>query len=186
MDAERSFRNSNGGGPASRPPFSSVLLTIITGPLNSGKTTYLSSLVAARKEADEPVAGIVTEAVLEDGVKAAYRIRDLATGETRLLATRRRDGSRVDGCGFDFSSEGFDFARDRVCANIRMPWICLDEVGPLEMRGRGYTPLLYRLFSQYRGELVLVVRDYLLEDFIRYWNLKEFQTIRIPQAAGQG
>lgn len=45
--------------------------------------------------------------------------------------------------------------------------LCLDEVGPLEMGGQGYYPVLKSILESYRGELVLIGRSEIFEELAK-------------------
>jgi nucleoside-triphosphatase THEP1/ABC-type thiamin/hydroxymethylpyrimidine transport system permease subunit len=123
---------------------------ILTGPVQSGKTTSLLSWVKERKD----VSGILTPVI--EGKRFFYDISSSAqwpmeatTGEETLLAGR-----------FVFSKAGFEKAVQMLQNSMNQSqWLLIDEVGPLEIRGEGFSAILKQVLLQHRNNLLLVVRE---------------------------
>ncbi len=56
-------------------------------------------------------------------------------------------------------------------------WLIIDKVGKLELENRGHHLLLLSVFERWQNNLLLVVRDYLLEDVLKKYGIKEFIVI---------
>jgi len=56
-------------------------------------------------------------------------------------------------------------------------WLIIDEVGKLELENKGHHLLVLSAFERWQNNMLLVVRDYLLEDVIKKYGLKEFTVI---------
>ncbi len=138
-------------------------LVVVTGGSGEGKTRTVEAVAAALRRAGVPVAGVVQPGVARDGRRAGFRVRDLATGEEAPLATfaGREEGEAKT--AYRFHPEGFALAR---CAMERVPAggvLLVDEVGPLELRGRGHMPVLARVLASGRpAAAVLSVRRLLV------------------------
>jgi nucleoside-triphosphatase THEP1 len=56
-------------------------------------------------------------------------------------------------------------------------YLVIDEIGPLELSGRGLEPMVSTILENYerspKQHLVLVVRDYLLEKVISHYHLRD-------------
>ena len=141
-------------------------IIIITGPVNSGKTSYLHRLVANYKRKGQTVGGITAEALYEDGRKIGYDVCDLISKEccplvrTSDAAAQMNLTEGVQHVGrFVLLESGLDFARRCIHAAATGDIVCLDEVGPLEMVGRGHRQVLDMLLADFEGTLVVVARD---------------------------
>jgi len=64
-----------------------------------------------------------------------------------------------------FYQQAFEKANDWLGDTRPFDVIIIDEVGPLEMRGGGFYELLTNLFQDYKGILVVAVRNEILEEF---------------------
>jgi nucleoside-triphosphatase THEP1 len=154
---------------------------ILCGPVHSGKTTALASWLNRQ----EQVAGILTPDA--DGKRM---LRDIATGKTLAFECADSDDAEVVSVGkYVFSKRVFDFAHKCLhdLNGKHEGWIVLDEIGKLELEDRGFEPALSRLINEHRQrntKLMLIVRDYLLEQVIAKYNLDGASIIR-PDAAGQ-
>lgn len=74
---------------------------------------------------------------------------------------------------FRFSKKGFE----RAIAVLQhgtneFGWLVIDEIGPLELKGLGFCDTLKSILSNPSQKLILVVREQLAEEVVRYFNLK--------------
>ncbi len=149
-------------------------LIILSGPINSGKTTYLHRLIAQTAQAGRSLGGITAEAVYEDGRKTGYEVQNVATGERRPLVRSGGQGdpgtetvsagSEVQRVGrFYLLESGLIFAREALQAALGKELICLDEIGPLEIKGGGHMPAFKMLLAEYHGTLIVVARKGVVE-----------------------
>ncbi len=152
-------------------------LHIITGAINSGKSTLLQRRIRSYRERGLEVDGIVAEAILDEGVKSAYYLRRIDGGERLLLAERRgRSTTSEEAAGEAPRTRGFIFHRESFAraaewlleaARRGVDLICIDEIGHVELRGGGHWPAFEELLKRYGGTVMLVVREELLEEFLR-------------------
>lgn len=146
------------------------LLILISGPIDSGKTTYLHRLIAHYEREGASIGGITAEARYAGGRKCGYDIRDIASGQQTALV-RSSTGSAYPGGEavqrvgrFVVLNLGLEFSKDALEAGLGCEVLCLDEIGPLEMRGGGHMPVLERILGRYRGVLILVARESVAEE----------------------
>lgn len=139
------------------------MITYISGPKNSGKTTTLLALL--RKEPS--AGGFFQHKLLQNGVTTGYDLIRIRDGQ-RIPFARQADNlpSKWDAGPelgrYSFSVSGIKtairFLREDL-AKACSPLV-LDEVGKLELNGAGFFPLLEELEEQ---TLILVVRDAYLQ-----------------------
>lgn len=145
-------------------------LIVLSGPINSGKTTYLHRLLAQAVQAGRSVGGITAEAIYAQGCKTGYDVVDVNTGERRALVKSSGYGERgIEGAAagsreqrvgrFYLLDSGLKFARAVLQAALGYELVCLDEIGPLEMSGGGHLPALKMLLAEYTGTLIVVARE---------------------------
>lgn len=157
------------------------MVYLITGNRDQGKTLYLESLYKETGRGD----GIISPKIFRNGCFAGYEVRRLSTGETVPLAVKRDStGAEWDeACRqgeYSFSRRGLEFAR-RVFRELdreALTPLYLDEVGPLELSGRGF-PLLEVLQNEER-DLYLTVRSNLLERLIMGFSLSRYRVLPLP------
>jgi nucleoside-triphosphatase THEP1 len=90
---------------------------------------------------------------------------DIATGDQVALEHPAEDEVAVPVGRFQFRQAAFDWAVDRIGQALGQAGsVVIDEVGPLELRGAGFAPLLDRLAQDHPGiQRVLLVRTGLVE-----------------------
>jgi nucleoside-triphosphatase THEP1 len=137
-------------------------VVILTGERGAGKSSLCLALAERARQAGMTVGGIVC---LGDGTgerREGYRVKNLLTGEVRPLA-RRSDAEEGIRCGsYLFDPEGIQFGRRALEQAIEsgVPLLIVDEVGPLELNGEGWAPVLERLPTN--GTCLWVVRPSLI------------------------
>lgn len=143
-------------------------IRILTGPTRSGKTTA----IAAAIEGMTTVEGFLTPDM--DGLR---KLVHLCTGEVVPFQVAERGGEDDVLIGrFIFTETAFEHARRillQLCCDTSS-LIVVDEIGKLELDGRGFEPALgtFLQFHTTSGTpLLLVVRDYLLADVIEKYGL---------------
>ena len=121
---------------------------VLTGPPNRGKTRAILELAELLRNAGIPVVGFAQPGEFEIGSKVGFRIRDLATGEERPLASIGEPSTGFYGTRFKFSEEGF--ALGRIALGRAQPGsvLVIDEIGPIELRGEGHMAAVREALQQ--------------------------------------
>jgi nucleoside-triphosphatase len=155
-----------------------MTLTVVSAERGRGKTTWVCVYADAAVRAGRTVGGIAAPAMGAGGRRVGYDLLDLRTGRRRPLARTVRSAAEVPTIGeyrFDDAAwaEGEAAVRDAVEAGLNI--IVIDEVGPLEMQGRGWAAALTQALAACSAEQELVVvvrtalRDALPERFPSPW-----------------
>jgi len=156
---------------------------LVTGPVQTGKTTRLRAWCDGRSEVDGILAPVV------NGQRHLFRI---SSGEMRNLEELSEGARAVTVRRYRFNAEVFAWARDcLVGAAFKRPhWIIVDEVGPLELSGGGLEPavgeLLVRVMEdapRIRQEptgVVLVIREHLVDDALKHFGVSPAAVDRFP------
>ena len=159
---------------------------LLTGERGSGKTTAAKRLVDLLRASGKTVAGILAHGHWDEGVRSGFDVEDIRTGERRQLC--RRDGPRhwMSMGPFRFDPDGLALGH---AALTMVPGelpdcVVVDEVGPLELDGRGWAEDLDVLLRDTRGLIVLVVRTDLCPDVQRRWGTPEAQIVSTPVSDG--
>ena len=117
------------------------MLFILTGDIQTGKTTWLRARVNELEAAGVPVRGVLAPGVWRDGEKAGIENVLLPSRERVLLATPVRHGCSA-GLGWEFDAAAL------ACVNAHLAGLssasgdtpgllAIDEIGPLELRRGG-------------------------------------------------
>jgi molybdopterin-guanine dinucleotide biosynthesis protein A len=144
---------------------------ILSEPIQTGKTTLLMNWISRQKH----VGGILTPDV--NGKRKLY---DIAAKQYHdLQLDDETEGIKIG--RFTFSESVFAHARTLLAqaTDKQYEWIVTDEIGRLEMdRKEGLEPAISELIRYYKthhttGNLLLVIRDYLLNDALKYYGVEE-------------
>lgn len=155
------------------------MLHIVTGQIDEGKTTKLLSIFDETKCGD----GFINQKVFIDGVNAGQEIMRLSTREKRYFSFR--EGFLPD-CwnekyqygAYSFSKEGYEFAEKVVWNVIRdtIEPVFIDEIGPLELGGKGFHDLFFALLKE-NMEMYVAVRESCVDDVIKKFGIENSRLI---------
>ena len=147
-------------------PKTDIILWI--GSKHSGKTTTAMKLRQRVRSEGFTVAGVLCPSVYVNNTLTGFDILDAANDERIPLARRKamKNDKSAEMIGpFAFSKEGLEFGYNILQSpkTHRAHLIFLDEFGPLELKGKGWRRAFENLLGYAQGILLLVVREYLLE-----------------------
>ncbi len=162
------------------------MIYIISGAVDEGKTGKMISIFRQVNQGD----GFVSQKIFTDknpGNFTGYEIVRLTTGERKVLAHKTAglpDGwDEVFRCGpYHFSKAAFDFARDiidDIIANGIEP-IFIDEIGPLELAGKGFAHILEKVLKTGKG-IYISVRNHCVEDVIKTFNIRDHRIVPVSE-----
>jgi nucleoside-triphosphatase THEP1 len=148
---------------------------IITGNINSGKTTMMEKLYENEKTKGKSPIGIIARGVFRGKAKVGFDVVNLSTGNSMPLARIGREIRGGFSVGkFTFSNEGLEFARKALLNSKYSDVVFIDEMGPLELEDKGYANCLKTLLdSRY------IIRSYFVIRKKKFFS-KEFKSIKVP------
>jgi nucleoside-triphosphatase THEP1 len=137
-------------------------LMLISGERESGKTSLCASILAAYRRQAGALArasGVLSPAVIVDGVKTGIDALSVASGQRRPLARLRTEASGgLMTAQWDFIEATVDWVNSLLSETGETELLIVDELGPLELaRGEGFmaaVPLLQT--GRYRVALAVV------------------------------
>ena len=142
---------------------------LLTGPVNSGKSRYLSTLVMIlRNTLHITIGGIINHADMQGGIKVGYICESLMNGRRQVFAQHQnRITPKPDdiSCGsWIITADGIAFARDALSSAVKaaLELVIIDEFGILEVQGRGLRDEIDVLVSS-DIPLIIVVRESLVD-----------------------
>jgi nucleoside-triphosphatase THEP1 len=137
---------------------------IVTGAIGEGKTAWLARLANLLRERGVSVGGILALRIVEDDVTTGYDVSDLSTGtRTPFLRNTGREIMGVE--RFTMDDAGYEAGKNALHpeANRDKDVVIIDEAGPLELRGRGWSERLSWLLNESTAVLIIAVRKNLTE-----------------------
>lgn len=120
----------------------------------------------------------------DDKTFTGYEITRLATGQSMPLAYKTGyipgGWDEIYTCGpYCFSKAALEFAHgiiDELIDRGIAP-VFIDEIGPLELRGKGFAPLFKKALDT-REDIYVAVRNFCVSDVIEKFHIRDYQIIK--------
>ncbi|MFO7616852.1 MAG: nucleoside-triphosphatase [Bacteroidales bacterium] len=163
-------------------------VTIITGDRGEGKTTLLLAKIDELKRAGALLAGFVAVGIQEPGgIRTGYRIRQVMNGEEVEFCTiggepdwERVGRFRINPLGL---AKGMEWLAPEAVRSADV--VVIDELGPLELSGRGWARVIERILKEDQKPMIWTVRRQLLKKMCHKWNVGRIEVIDPAQARDQ-
>jgi len=148
-------------------------INILTGPIHSGKTTRLIAWVKYHRHS----AGILAPVIHNQRYLYSIFANDYRKLEVEDDNQPEKEIVKIG--KYSFLQSTFNWAkRELKLAMVnRSKYLIIDEIGPLEISGQGFEPMVTNILQTYerseKNHLVLVVRENLLDKVISHYNLED-------------
>jgi nucleoside-triphosphatase THEP1 len=154
------------------------MIYIITGEINKGKTEKALSMYNFTGGD-----GFISKKIFKNNIFYGYEIARLSTNESIPFALKLDNipplWDEIDIFGsFSFSEKAFAFAEsiiDEIINSDTNP-VFVDEIGPLELEGKGFFNIMKKLL-QTEKEIYITVRKSCLEDVIEAFKLERYEIV---------
>lgn len=180
----RIIRTSADAYPALEKEVASLSpVIIITGDVQEGKTSFLKELLHLLSLRDVKLSGILAEGVHLLEERIGYDLIDVRSEKScEYIRTKTSPGWYRHGKYF-FSPEGLDFGHDifNTIPAESTDLIIIDEVGPVEMKGKGWASDIEHMLESYKIPQLWIVRCHLLKKVSRQWNIGELLVIDVAK-----
>lgn len=113
----------------------------ITGDPKAGKTTLLKQLVKELKKSGVRVGGFISPEERHHGTRTAFKVMDLESGKTALLASTGGDGPKVSKYHVDvksFESIALPAMKKGGSCDV----VVIDEIGAMELKSKKFAGML--------------------------------------------
>jgi molybdopterin-guanine dinucleotide biosynthesis protein A len=154
---------------------------LVVGEPGSGKTSWCREYINRRRESGSSVGGILSPAIEKQGQRVGSNALDLLTGKevpfARLSGHGCFKGGEMVG-DYTISRDGIIFACDAIkrAVESRCDLVVIDEVGPLELGGKGLMPAVELALAS-PVNLLIVVRSSLKEALQGHFPEYEFVVV---------
>jgi nucleoside-triphosphatase THEP1 len=160
-------------------------VVILTGATGSGKTTLARAVVERLRQAGVRMGGVVAPGLLAEGRRAGFDLIDLSTGEQAALAREQQnvEGRHAQWSRFAFLPEGLALGARALGADaMDSDVVVVDEVGPFELSGGGWSAALDALARDFPGALLLIARESVVDAVQRRWGAADTVVCRVDDA----
>ncbi len=142
---------------------------LLTGPKNSGKSTRLMNWALEQNN----IIGIVCPR--DTGKRKLYSI---LSNSVKEFEVDNESELFLQIGNYKFLQESFDWAGQELLRSVEIKpqWIVIDEIGPLELQGKGFDKVVRQLISksELKGtKFMLVVRESLINDMIQHYKFEK-------------
>lgn len=153
------------------------MIYILTGEIRSGKTTALRNWIVNRNDVD----GLLCP---DDKNGKRYFLK-VKSGKEFELETEIGNQEIIEIGNFKFLKSAFKKANDyliSIASETNYSYLIIDEIGKLELKNKGVHLATEILISKYRRDekqhVILVVRDYLLDAILKYYQICEYSLLK--------
>lgn len=138
------------------------MLIVVTGEVGIGKSTVCRKVINLYRGQGYDCGGVIS---YKDGVGDIIA-EDIFLGTTVTLASRRRiyNGPQVG--AYFFNPDGIAFGMEALNRAVDLPLIVVDEIGPLELAGDGFSNSTAIISQRQNGNCIVVIRNNLLHSFL--------------------
>lgn len=139
---------------------------IVTGDKDSGKSTTLERIVTRLTNEGIAVGGIIQRKVMKSSVRHGYDLYDILSQQSVPLCRTDAPDKGITAGPFKFYPEGIRFGLDALSISKfnGCDIVIIDEVGPLELTGKGWSGPLSENLNKFSGILLIVIRESLVDD----------------------
>lgn len=142
------------------------MIIILAGSVHSGKTTLLKKVVCELKRQKYKVDGFLSEAVWTREETVGYDLFDLKKERSIPLIRRTGEEEWQKIGSYFFIPQSLAEAEKIILRGKEADILVVDEVGPLELSGRGFWPALKQVVFQPLTSYILVIRKNIIKDFL--------------------
>lgn len=157
------------------------MIYVITGRVQGGKTRFLSQLVHGLKEDGIKISGFLSRGTFKAGKRYEFSLVNLANDLQIPLASVEKKEGWQKYRRFYFNPQAFvtgeSWIRDGVSGHPDL--VVIDEVGPMEQERLGWWDLLNFVDVHHHSSQLWVVREQMLEEITRQWNVPPENIFRI-------
>jgi nucleoside-triphosphatase THEP1 len=145
---------------------------IIAGDQREGKTTFLKEVTIKLTTRGTPVEGIMAEGLDKDGERTGFQLVNISNDKSIVLCSVHPKPDWEKTGKYYFNPEGLEFGRKVLNQISADSIVIIDEIGPLEMKGGGWSAPVQKILENYDNTMIWVVRRSLTEQIIHKFELK--------------
>jgi len=154
---------------------------LVFGKPGSGKTSWCKQYISQLRSYGLSVGGVLSPETREHGKRTGYTALDVLTGEEvpfAQLSGNRPSGEEELVGRYFISRNGIEFARRAIEKAVvsQCDLVVIDEVGPVELSGRGLMPAV-KLALGAEVSILIIIRDSLKKALLRYFSGYDFEVL---------
>jgi nucleoside-triphosphatase THEP1 len=143
---------------------------IITGNIGSGKTSLIQKLIMKFKQHNFTISGIYSTRILENEMTTGYDVVDISTQKTEKFLRMFGNDNQPRIGKFYIYSEGLKMGNAALIDNPAQ-LVIIDEIGKLELEGKGWNESLQQLINDSKSYLLLSIREEVVGEIIEKFGI---------------
>jgi len=150
-------------------------IILFSREIRSGKTTEIQSFVKGSFDFG---------GILMPDLNGFRHIMDIRTGQQRQIQVEKSSPNSIQIGKYYFNPNSFIWANESIAHELNLipDFLIIDEVGKLELKNSGLYKSVSKAIDIYDNtdsskQLLLVVRDSLLEEVLTFFELKNYEII---------
>ena len=155
---------------------------VVKGKVGSGKTSVIKELIENFKSKNITIGGIYTQKIFENDERIGYDVVDIKTNTAETFL-RTNHCSNCEKIGmFSIFAQGVEQGKQSLNPENTEgdQLVVIDEVGMLELKGKGWAKNLEQLVQSGKKHLLIVVRDEFSEAVLEKWNIQLATVFETP------
>lgn len=149
-------------------------ILIITGEVNSGKTSTVEKLISNLYAEQKTIGGVYSKGLFSGKEKIGFKLIDIKSGDAKQLASIQFDNNfNLNHGKYYFKPEVFEEYNTKILSVFDSDVIIIDEVGKLELVEKGFFPSVQYLINDFTGKIIMVVRKSLAKKVLKKFHLKQ-------------
>jgi nucleoside-triphosphatase THEP1 len=146
---------------------------IITGEIHQGKTTFVQKIVEDLLKQKIRVAGFISIGLDNDGARTGFILEEIGSSRQIELCSDKANEKRFKLGRFYFNQEALSFGNEILKPDnlSDKQLIVIDEIGPLEIKGLGWSYAIDKSTQSLITPQLWVVRKSLVKKIVRKWNI---------------
>ncbi|NPA68563.1 MAG: hypothetical protein GXO50_08145 [Chlorobi bacterium] len=153
----------------------SVKAVVISGEKHKGKTSFAGKVIEILSENNFTCYGFSAPGKFSKNERSEFYIVDLKSGKSELLCSNQSDTGEKKIGRFYFSEAGLLTGKEILKEeNLQgADFVFIDEIGPFELRGKGWSDSVEYLLNNTDFNMVWTVRKNLVYDILRRFGITD-------------
>ncbi len=158
---------------------------IITGKVGSGKTDCIKNLIESFQANNISVSGVYSSRIMENDVITGYDVVTISTNKSAKFLRKEGDLTQQKIGRFYIFNEGLDAGNKELQNNNSLIKI-IDEIGKLELLGKGWLNSVEQIIEKSEYHLILVVREKHVNEIIEKLRIEPVFVFNISERNCKG
>ena len=157
---------------------------VITGPVQSGKSSLAWNFIKKLQQRSIPMAGFIAQGLWKNNQRCGFNLFDLKTEMITPLAKRNSPETPQQTPGkvpYTFFKEGINAGyralMPEVCKEAKI--IMVDEMGRMEIQEQGWAPCIDPLMELKHATHIWIIREILVSPICQLWPFKKTDIIHV-------